>query len=170
MKKFLLLSAILVCGVLFLAGCSDDDDDNGGAPAGGTSTAGTSGGTSGSGTSGGSTPGGDTNSTSGGDTSGGGSTPPPADPNAAFQALAPSGLRLVDQYSVAGRGTVYVVGCDEIDGAVAYVFTCFGTTENVGTPQASFLRAGPVEPFAWEVFAINSAGYNTQTASGLTSP
>ncbi len=165
MKKFLLLLAILVCGALFVSGCGGDDDDDG-APASGSSTNGTSGGTSSGGTSGGTS----TNGTSGGGTSGGGTSTPAPDANATFQALTPSGLALVDKFSIAGRGTVYVLGCNEIPGAVAYVFTCFGTTENVGTPQASFLRAGPEDPFGWDVYAINSAGYNTQTASAFTSP
>lgn len=157
MNKRLWMLAILICGSLFLVGCDDDDDDDGGSTAGGTSTTGTSGGTSG----------GDTSSDS---TSGGDAATPAPDANAAFQAISPSNLRLVDQYDVAGRGTVYTVACNEIPGAAAYVFTCFGTTENVGVPQASFLKAGPREPFEWNVFAINSAGYNTQTASGITSP
>ena len=166
MKKYLLHLAILVCGALFVSGCGGDDDDDG-TPAGGSSTNGTSGGTSGGGTA--------TNGTSGGTstngTSGGGTPAPAPDANAEFQAVTPSGLALQDKFSIAGRGTVYVLGCNEVPGAVSYVFTAFGgNTENVPTPQASFLWTGPLAPFNWQVYAINSAGYQTQTASANVNP
>lgn len=99
-------------------------------------------------------------------------TPAPAptdtapDANAQFRAVTPSGLALTDKFSIAGRGIVYAVKCNAIAGAVSYVFTTsFGGSESVAAPQAEFLKPGADAPFTLSVYAINSGGHNTKTAS-----
>ena len=166
MKKFPLLLAILICGACFLSGCEGDGDDD--APAIDSSANQPADGASGGGSSGDTSADSDEEETSADDTDRAAPAPAPVDANAAFQATVPSGLGLKSKYSVAGRGTVYVLGCNEIPGAVTYVFSCFARTENVATPQAGFLLVGPGDPFEWEVYAINADGYNTQTASAIT--
>ena len=84
----------------------------------------------------------------------------------AFQRVRPSGLTLVNKLNVAGRGTVYEVRCNAINGAVRYHFTTsFGQSETSAMPETAFLKAGPDDPFTLSVFATNAAGERTRTVS-----
>lgn len=144
MKKFLLLLAILICGSVFWVGCGGSDDDAAPAPAAPAAPS-------------------DDSADADDDADDGAE---PVDPNAEFAAVIPSGLALADKYAISGRGTVYAVRCNAISGAASYVFTTsFGATETAATPQASFLKAGPDEPFTLSVYAINADGFNSKTAS-----
>ena len=144
MKKFLLLLAILICGSLFLMGCGGSDDNDAAAP----------------------TPAATDDDSADADADDDGDAVEPADPNAEFAAVIPSGLVLADKYTISGRGTVFVVRCNAISGAASYVFTTsFGGSETVATPEANFLKAGPDEPFTLSVYAINADGFNSKTAS-----
>jgi len=141
MKKWMWMMAILLAGSLALTGCgSDSDDDDDAADA---------------------------------------AEPPAAAPaaeqpadddapsaNEQFAGVTPSGLALTDKFSIAGRGIVYEVRCDAIDGAASYTFTTsFGGSETVAANNVAFNKAGADEPFTLSVYATNADGINTRTAS-----
>lgn len=143
MKKLLWLLAILVCGSLFLTGCGGSDDDDAAAEDAAAAPA--------------------APAASDADKDDDTET---VDPNAEFAAVIPAGLALSDKYTISGRGTVYAVRCNAIAKAASYVFTTsFGATETVSTPQTSFLKSGPDEPFTLSVYAVNADGFNSKTAS-----
>ena len=71
-----------------------------------------------------------------------------------------------DRFTIAGRGTTYVLECSPIAGAVSYTFTTsFGATEVSDSNSISILRAGADAPFTFSVYATNAEGINTRTAS-----
>ncbi len=139
MKKWMWMMAVMLAGSLALTGCgSDSDDDDDAADA---------------------------------------AEPPAAAPaaepdddapsaNEQFAGVTPSGLALTDKFSIAGRGIVYQVRCNAIDGAASYTFTTsFGGSETVAANNVAFNKAGADEPFTLSVYATNADGINTRTAS-----
>ena len=92
--------------------------------------------------------------------------PAAPDANAVFAALAPENLRLTDKFTIQGRGIVYTLECDAVDGAVSYTFTTsFGDTATVAVPLLAIQHAGADEEFTVSVYATNDDGFNTRAAS-----
>ena len=90
------------------------------------------------------------------------------DANAQFAALVPAGLVLEDKFTIVGRGTVYTLRCDAIAGAASYTFTTsFGASENVDVPTVAIEYAGADDEFNFRVYATNTNGFNTQTATAV---
>ena len=92
--------------------------------------------------------------------------PAAPDANAEFAALAPENLRLTDKFTIQGRGIVYTLECDAVDGAVSYTFTTsFGDTATVAVPLLAIQHAGADEEFTVSVYATNDDGFKTRAAS-----
>lgn len=160
--------AILISMSLFLAGCESDDDGSSSEEAAATATSGGS--TSGSDTASASSDGDADTATSNDGAADAASTPSAAEPEPAdsFADIVPSGLKVKESYTIVGRGTMYVLACDAIDGAVSYTFmNSFGSGSTGPLPQAQFLRQGVDNDFSFTVTAKNADGVMTQTATKM---
>jgi hypothetical protein len=88
------------------------------------------------------------------------------DANAQFAALTPAGLTLADKFTIVGRGVVYTLRCTAIPLAASYTFTTsFGATETVAVPTVAIEYAGADDEFNFSVYATNTNGFNTRTAT-----
>jgi hypothetical protein len=99
----------------------------------------------------------------------GDAAPDPAAPAAeadAFAEITPSGLA-ADVFSIMGRGTVLVLDCEGIAGAVSYTFvTSLGNAQTVAEPEAVFdVAAAPPAGSTFSVFATNAGGVSTRIAN-----
>ena len=98
-------------------------------------------------------------------------TPAAPDANALFSAITPAGLALQDKFTIAGRGTVYILQCTAIAGATSYTFTTsFGASSTVAVPTVSVQKSGADVKFTFSVYASNAEGFNTRTASATVEP
>ena len=142
MKKYYLLAAMLLSGMLLGVGCSSDDDDSSADDAAAPAAA--------------------PDATSDDDSD---AAP---DANATFAAVTPSGIKQTDKFVIAGRGTALAVVCDAISGAASYTFTSsFGASETSPTPATAFLAtaAQAGASYTLSVYATNGDGINTKTGS-----
>ncbi|MBU4460687.1 MAG: hypothetical protein KJ579_08975 [Verrucomicrobia bacterium] len=84
----------------------------------------------------------------------------------AFAEVTPSGLA-ADVFTIMGRGTVLVLNCDGVAGAVSYTFvTSMGNAQTVADPEVTFdVGAAPPAGSTFSVFATNGDEVNTRIAN-----
>ena len=165
MKKYWVW-AILISMSLFWAGCESDDDGSSSEETAASATS--DGGTSGSDAASASSDSAADTATSSDSAADAASNSAAAEPEPAdsFADIVPSGLKVKESYTIAGRGTMYVLACDAIEGAVSYTFmNSFGSGSTGPLPQAQFLRQGIDNDFSFTVTAKNADGVVTQTAT-----
>ena len=133
MKKFWLLPILLICAMLPLAGCSDDDGDSSDEDVAETAATTTD-----------AADDADADEDAPAEVAEPEDTAAPAtEPAVDFASIMPTGLRVIDRFDITGRGTQFTVGCNPVPGAVSYSFSAgFGFAVKVSDPQVSFFRNG----------------------------
>jgi len=149
MSKLFLLIVLLLSGMLCLTGCGGSDDDS--SDASSSSAAAPAAQPSAT-----NAPAANPGSVLGA---------PPADPDDAFRAIVPSGLKLDKKTVLPGGFTSFEVSCNAIAEAVSYRFTTdFGSSVESATPNAELLRdsANADDAFQVTVYAVNANAAATQ--------